>query len=208
MLDETKGSKASRTRERILDEAQKLILRNGFSGTAIDTIIENAHITKGGFFYHFDSKLDLAHALMDRYRKNDASLFSELMERARKLIDDPLQQMFVFINLFSELFAENMEDHPGCLSASFAYEDYQFNDEIRELNRENLANWREIFVGQLERICKRYPMAIETDIESVADMLVTNIQGGLVLAIVHNDMEIPMKQLEQYKNYLRLVFQE
>jgi len=207
MTGTKKGSKGSRTRDRILDVAEKLILRHGYSGTAIDDIIAQAHITKGGFFYHFDSKLELAHDLLDRYRERDADLFSDLMNRARTLVDDPLQQMLLFINLFAELFQENMEDHPGCLSASFAYEDSQFNDEIRQLNQQNLSTWRRIFEAQLERICEKYPMAIETDIESVADMLVTNIQGGLVLAIVHGKFDIPLQQLQQYRNYLQLLFE-
>jgi len=207
-MNDVTGTKGNKTRDRILDVAEKLILSHGYSGTAIDEIIEHAHITKGGFFYHFDSKLDLARALLDRYRERDAELFSGLMERARSLIDDPLQQMLVFINLFSELFAETLEEHPGCLSASFAYEDYQFNDEIRALNQQNLGKWREIFAEQLHRVAELYPMAIETDIETVADMLATNIQGGLVLAIVHGDHEIPIQQLRQYRNYLRLLFEQ
>jgi hypothetical protein len=125
--------------------------------------------------------------LLDRYRDRDAETFLDLMQRARVLIDDPLQQMLLFINLFAEVFTENMEDHPGCLSASFAYEDFQFTDEIRQLNQQNLRRWREIFTEQLERVNAQYPMTIETDIESVADLLVTNIQDGLVLAIVHGD---------------------
>ena len=42
-----------KTRNRILTVAEQLILQQGYSGTAIDQIIENASITKGGFFYHF-----------------------------------------------------------------------------------------------------------------------------------------------------------
>jgi AcrR family transcriptional regulator len=206
-MNDVTGSKGTKTRDRILDVAEKLILRHGYSGTAIDEIIEQAHITKGGFFYHFESKLDLARALLDRYRERDAELFSSLMGRARSLIEDPLQQMLLFINLFSELFAESLEEHPGCLSASFAYEDYQFNDDIRALNQQNLGKWREIFAEQLHRVAACYPMAIETDIETLADMLATNIQGGLVLAIVHGDHEIPLQQLRQYRNYLRLLFE-
>ena len=34
------------------------------------------------------------------------------------------------------------EAHPGCLAASFAYQDQLFNQEIRQLNAEGLLAWR------------------------------------------------------------------
>ena len=59
--------KAQETRNRILDVAQSLVLAKGFSGTSIDEIVADADITKGGFFYHFKGKNDLARELMRRY---------------------------------------------------------------------------------------------------------------------------------------------
>ena len=60
------GKKGSKTKEKILDMAQELILQKGFSGSSIDEIIEKSDITKGGFFYHFSGKNDLACSLMKR----------------------------------------------------------------------------------------------------------------------------------------------
>ena len=53
------------TRERILDAAEHLVIENGFAATSVDQVIRAAGTSKGAFFHHFDSKLDLARALTD-----------------------------------------------------------------------------------------------------------------------------------------------
>ena len=49
--------------------------------------------------------------------------------------------------LLSYLYAEDAQ--PGCLVASFTYENQQFKQEIRELMREGMLNWRALIVDQL-----------------------------------------------------------
>ena len=55
------------TRERILETAQTLVLKKGFSATSLDDIIKATGVTKGAFYHHFSSKGDLAQKLVERY---------------------------------------------------------------------------------------------------------------------------------------------
>lgn len=55
----------SLTRRRILDAARRLFLRQGFHGTSLEQIAEEAGFTKGAVFSNFDSKADLFLALLD-----------------------------------------------------------------------------------------------------------------------------------------------
>ncbi|MDH5731353.1 MAG: TetR/AcrR family transcriptional regulator, partial [Gammaproteobacteria bacterium] len=86
------GIKGSATQEKILNITQHMVLQKGFSGTSIDEIIDQAGITKGGFFYHFKGKSDLAMRLITRYFKQDDAFFQSLFDRADSLSEDPLQQ--------------------------------------------------------------------------------------------------------------------
>jgi len=54
------------TRERILVEAGKLFRRHGYDGVGIETIMEAAQLTRGGFYAHFKSKADLFAAVLAR----------------------------------------------------------------------------------------------------------------------------------------------
>ena len=70
-LDVPRSRDPERTRERILDCAQALILDHGFGATTVDAVTGRAGITKGAFFHHFPSKSDLGRALAHRYAELD-----------------------------------------------------------------------------------------------------------------------------------------
>lgn len=200
------GTKGEQTREHILATAESMILQRGYSGTSIEEIIGEAGITKGGFFYHFDGKNDLARSLMVRYLERDGRFFNDLSERAQALTEDPLQQFLLFLKLMAEQLEDMPGAHPGCLVASFTYEAQQFDNEIRRLNSEGVLSWRELFVMHLERIAAEYPMKIEQSVVELADLLTSVIEGGIVMSKVLDDAEMLPKQLLQYRSYIRLVF--
>ncbi len=200
------GAKGEQTREHILATAEGLILQRGYSGTSIEELIGAAGITKGGFFYHFDGKRDLAKSLIFRYLDNDVKFFAGLAERAQSLTEDPLQQLLIFLKLMAEAMADLPGTHPGCLVASFTYEAQQFDDEIRELNAEGVLSWRRMFREHFEKVLEKYPMKIEQPLDELADMLSSVIEGGIIMSKVLNDRSILPNQLLQFRNYIRLLF--
>jgi TetR/AcrR family transcriptional regulator, transcriptional repressor for nem operon len=54
-----------RTRNEILDAAFAEIYRHGFQGVSVDDIVAKTTVTKGAFYHHFPTKLDLGYALVD-----------------------------------------------------------------------------------------------------------------------------------------------
>lgn len=200
------GEKGRQTRERILATAESIILQRGFSGTSIEEIIKNTGITKGGFFYHFEGKDDLAKNLMLRYLDQDKKFFEGLSKRANELSDEPLQQLLIFLKLMAESLANLPDTHPGCLVASFTYEAQQFDNNIRELNTKGVLTWRSIFMDHLEKVLEKYPMKNERPLTELSDMLSSIIEGGIIMSKVLNDRHILPSQLLQYRNYIRLLF--
>lgn len=200
------GAKGEQTREHILSTAEGLILNQGYSGTSIEEIIGKAGITKGGFFYHFDGKNDLARKLILRYLEQDERFFTGLVDRSHELTEDPLQQLLIFLKLMAEAMADLPGTHPGCLVASFTYESHQFDDEVRKLNAEGLLSWRHMFLEQFEKVAEKYPMKIDRPLEELADMLTSVIEGGIVMSRCLDDRDILPNQLLHYRNYIRMVF--
>ena len=202
------GTKGARTREHVLATAESLILSRGYSGTSIDEIISRSGLTKGGFFYHFEGKADLARHLMLRYLDRDIAFFEELSGRARSLVEDPLQQYLLFLKLLAEAMDELPDTHPGCLIASFTYEAHQFDDDVKGLNAEGLLAWRKLFLGHLEEIAEKYPPKSDQPLADLADMLSSILEGGIIISKVLEDSSALSSQLLQYRNYVRLVFEE
>lgn len=201
-----KTQRGEHRREKILRVAETIILSKGFSATSIEDILEQAHITKGGFFYHFPGKGELARALVERYLEEDARLFAALASRAEGLTEDPLQQFLLFLNLLAETM-ENLEDvHPGCLVASFTYESQQVDDAVKALIAEGMLRWRIFFHQQLARAAARYPLRHEVSLDELADMLSSVIEGGIILSRVFNEKMTLVRQIRHYRNYVRLLF--
>ena len=200
------GEKAQNTKNRIMATAEKIILQKGFAGTSIDEIIANSHITKGGFFYHFKGKNELALALLQRYLDTDDVFFNDILNRARDLTEDPLQQMLIFLKLLAEAMADLPETHPGCLVAAFTYESQQFDDDVIQKNMEGILSWRKLFADQLIVIEHTYTPKFETNVDELADMLSGCMEGGIIVSRVLNDRQSLVKQILHYRDYIRLLY--
>ena len=199
-------TRANSSRERILGTAEAMILERGFAGTTIEDIIDKAAITKGGFFYHFEGKRQLARALVERYIEMDSRVFADLSERADALSEDPLQRILIFLNLFAEMVAGMTEVHPGCLVAAFTYETQQFDDDIRQLMEQGMLEWRAMIVARLEEVAAERPLKADVSIDALADMFSSTLEGGIILARVYGDNRALIEQVQAYRTYLRLLF--
>jgi len=206
MLDEARTPKRGDTRERLLAIAEEAVLAKGFAGTSIDELIVAAGITKSGFFYHFKDKAELAKALLLRYLEHDQQVLDDLFGRADELNEDPLHGFLVGLKLFAEMMANMTEVHPGCLAASFVYQDQLFNREVRELNAEGILRWRRRFRERLDLIAATYPPREGVDLDALADMAVTLIEGALILSRALRDPKIPAQQVILYRDFVRCVF--
>jgi TetR/AcrR family transcriptional regulator, transcriptional repressor for nem operon len=199
-------SKGEQTRERILDIAQDAVLHKGFAATSIDEIICEAGITKSGFFYHFKDKNDLAKSLLQRYLDQEWMVFDRLFTQADELSDDPLHGFLIFLKLFADLMSDLPNGHPGCLVASYVYQDHLFSREVREMTTEGHRIWRRRFRERLDRIAARYPARIEVNLDDLADLLSSVADGGIILSKSLGDPSLLPRQIMQYRNYLKLVF--
>ncbi len=181
MLENSSG-KTGNTRERLLELAESAVLAKGFAATSIEELIAAAGISKSGFFYHFKDRGELAKGLLLRYLRQDRELLDSIFRRGDDLNEDPLHGFLVGLKLFAEMLADLPRAHPGCLAASFAYQDQLFNAELRKLNADGMLAWRNRFRERLRAIAGRYPPRHEVDLDALADTAYTLVEGGLILA--------------------------
>jgi TetR/AcrR family transcriptional repressor of nem operon len=205
-MDATTPRRGGDTRERLLDAAEAAVLDKGFAATSIDELIVAVGITKSGFFYHFHDKGELAKALLVRYIARENDLFGDLFRRADELNEDPLHGFLVALKMMSELMSDLPSGHPGCLVASYCYQDRLFDKEIRELNAAALLGWRQRFRERLELIVARYSPLIPIDLDDLADMLSVVADGGIILSKVVKDKEALPRQIMLYRDFIRMVF--
>lgn len=200
------NTKTEGTRERILSVAESIILNHGFSGTSIEDIIKNAAITKGGFFYHFNGKKDLARALVERYLEQDNQIFDELFLAADQISADPLEQLLEFLRLFAAMLENLDETHPGCLVAGFTYESQQFDEDIRDLIKQGVLVWRKLIQIRLDRVVEKYTVNTGASVVAMADMFTSSVEGGIILSRIFMSNQALVEQVMLYREFLRLAF--
>jgi TetR/AcrR family transcriptional regulator, transcriptional repressor for nem operon len=182
------------------------VLHKGFALTSIDELIAAAGITKSGFFYHFRDKNDLAKALLERYLERDEVIFDDLFAQADALNEDPLHGFLVFLKLLADLMADLTSGHPGCLVASYCYQDRLFSSEIRQLAATGVRTWRARFRKRLDAIAERYPPRIDVNLDVMADMLSGVVDGGIILSKSLAQPKHLPEQIMMYRSFVRLVF--
>jgi AcrR family transcriptional regulator len=199
-------SRGQETRTRILDVAQESILAKGFDATSIEEIVAGADITRSGFFYHFPDKNALARALIERYLAEDRELLGGLFARANELSDDPLHAFLIGLKLLSETMADLPNGHPGCIVATVCYQERLFDAEVRELNRQSVLAWRRLFLAEIEKVAARYPPRDEVDLEELADMISSVIEGGIIVSKALREPRALARQILLQRSYIKLLF--
>ncbi len=194
------------TRERILETAHDMILRQGYAATSLDQILERTGVTKGAFFHHFKSKDELARALFERYIATENQVLDMTLRRAEKLTSDPLQQVLITLGLFEELFDALEAPHPGCLIASFLYQNELMTPETLAKSRDAFAVWRRELAAKLRIAAKTRPPRVAPDYDAIGDMLNVVVEGGMVTSKLFDDPKILAQQIRQLRSYIELLF--
>jgi TetR/AcrR family transcriptional repressor of nem operon len=193
---------APTTRRRILDVAQDLVLKRGFSATTVDAVIEGAGVSKGAFFHHFPSKGALGQSMLERYAAADAQVLESFMARAEAASDDPAEQVIHFVKAFEEASADLFSE-PGCLFVSFVYERMPESREAHEVIRGSIELWRNRLGAKLRTAMEQ--RSVSGDPESIADLMFTTFEGAFILARATNEPTDVGRQLGNYRHYLELL---
>ncbi|MEU3273585.1 TetR/AcrR family transcriptional regulator [Saccharomonospora sp. NPDC006951] len=97
------AGRRSDTRERIQRVALDLFVEQGYEKTSLREIAERLGVTKAALYYHFRTKDDIVHSLIEDL----ADSLGELIEWARSQADlDPLERREEILRRFSKLVTE------------------------------------------------------------------------------------------------------
>ena len=119
---------AIQSKERILAGAKELFLARGYAATTVDAICEKAELTKGSFYYFFDSKEDLGLAVLDWSLRRSAQM---LASGPHAGIVDPVERAFAFLEHLEKCSPELWSG--GCLLGSFSMELADTNSRVQQV---------------------------------------------------------------------------
>src|SRR6516162_9126905 len=152
---------STQTKERILAAAKELFLARGYAATTVDAICEKAELTKGSFYYFFDSKEDLGLAVLEWSIGQGMQM---LASGPYVRIVDPIEKAFAFLKHLEKRCPEIWSG--GCLLGSFSLELADTNSRMQQAVAGMLQAVADDFAEKLQPIAaqcagKQAPTASE-----------------------------------------------
>jgi AcrR family transcriptional regulator len=156
-------------RERILEAATRLFLRDGFRAVGVDTIIAEAGVAKMTLYAHFPSKDDLIVAYLERANRQ----FWAWLDGAGAAVDDPGRKLLATFDAVGKL-----ANSPQCLGCTFQGIAAEFPDPEHPGHRVALAH-KQAVRARLRALAEQAGLR-EPDV--LADQLLLLMDGAWVAA--------------------------
>lgn len=190
------------TRQRILDAAEHLVIENGFAATSVDRVLEAASTSKGAFFHHFSSKVDLGRALVERYAAGDIAQLESALD-AISVVSDPVERVLGFVGFFEDRADEIMSAQTSCLYVAVLTERELTVAGTTEPIVSAVVAWRECFAGLLREALADHAdhaaRAAQVDVDALADHLFVTFEGAFLLCRTTGDPSHMRRQLATYR---------
>src|SRR5262249_4391624 len=188
----------SRTRDKLLEAAQELMLAKGYVATSVDEVCQAAGLTKGSFFHYFPGKEDLGVAVAQRFSDRKRQAFEAAPFRR---LADPLDRVFGYVDFLIEMTSTPLAAG-GCLLGTFVQELSQTHPNIRAVCAACFEAALDDLERDLEQARARHAQAT-WDARSLAEHLFAVIQGAIILAKARQDARVMQESLGHFKRYLQ-----
>lgn len=172
--------RSAASRELILATAQELFHEYGYTATSLDRIVAGAGITKGSFYYHFESKEALAVEVIEWYRRQGAH---ELDYAGLEAMASPREALLVLLDRLVQR-GHRALGHTrvcGCFFGNFALELSASSEAVRGRVSEVLEGVR-IRIAALARSAQAAgELAPDRDCDGLASALLAIAEGAILL---------------------------
>jgi AcrR family transcriptional regulator len=158
------------TRRRIIDSAVDLFSENGYPATGLGDIIERAEMTKGAFYYHFDSKEALASTIIEEAGASLLRAFRSIGDSSPAL-ESMIHGVFVTV------------DHIGVDKvARIGTQLLRVFGGFNAAAARTYTGWRKEMIARARQVSAEGDLRTDTDPEVVAEVIVGALLGAELLS--------------------------
>ncbi|MCD6397887.1 MAG: TetR/AcrR family transcriptional regulator [Spirochaetaceae bacterium] len=168
-------------KQRIIDTATKLFIKQGAHNTSLADIAKELGISKGTLYYYYSSKSDLIFDVTDIYMKK---LSSKLLKWINGH-DNHKQPAEIISVVFKTMFKTTSR---GKLHIYLIYEAITHNEVLKKRIKKAYTKWQEMLEEGLGNILQD-----KKDPAIIAEIILTMITGG----VVHSALGIKMSPMNE-----------
>ena len=182
------------TRERILDSAQRLTQSRSFQGFSFQDIADEVGVRKASLYHHFDSKDDVAVAMLQRVEGWVSAQFKKVEGR------EPKERLEAYFDLFRQIHGKAERMCPG---GSFA----AVFDAVSSPVQASLHRFAKMHVDWLEEVVRdgveqgQFTIGDQRP-RDVAAQILASVQGALLTGRLSSDRHVLAVVAEGIRRYL------
>ena len=164
-------ARAEATRRKILDSAVDLFDELGYGETGLADVLQRAGVSKGAFYYHFDSKEAVAAAIIQDYRDRIRNMLGEKLDPSLPLMDQLIVASF---SSAAMIYSDKC--------ARIGNELMQGLTQISATATRVYAQWTAEFLDGFARGVQASGFAPKVDVGEVAEAAWTGVLGSHLLS--------------------------
>lgn len=191
------------TKSKLLDSALHVIRSKGYSATTVDDVCVSSGVTKGGFFYHFKGKEDLAVAAAGHFGAMAESLFAQAPYQS---IKDPLFRLLGYVDFRIAILKGGLPEFT-CLLGTMVQEAYETHPAIRAACDFQISKHAAEVTKDVIAAKEFYAPDAPWSAESLAFHTQAVIQGSFILAKAKGGPQVAVACLQHLHRYIELLFE-
>ncbi|MBQ8953264.1 MAG: TetR/AcrR family transcriptional regulator [Clostridia bacterium] len=187
-------------REQIIETAERLFYKKGYEQTSVQDILDELSLSKGGFYHHFESKLQVLEAICARQGERDRAAMEEALAANAGHAAAQLSALFDCCGLGRR---DRMDFAGLMIRVAYRGRSYQLREAMRRTLMENalpLMN-RVVAAGLEEKVFfTRFP----EEIGELILQLFANITDEIAMALADSRGDVApgeaLARLEAYRS--------
>jgi AcrR family transcriptional regulator len=167
---------APTTRDRILQAAYEMFYRNGFARVSVDAIAGRAGVTKRTVYYHFESKDQIAGAMMEVQHLHLMAQYRSWLGPSAVTAPDIVRSLFSRLKTWAE--------GPDWLGSGFS----RMTAELADLGGHPARRAADRHKAEVETwLAERFAKVGVVEGDTLAREIMVLIEGSMSLALIHGD---------------------
>jgi TetR/AcrR family transcriptional regulator, transcriptional repressor for nem operon len=190
-------TKGERTKQKIIEQVAPLFNAQGYFGTSLSDVLEVTGLPKGTIYRYFESKDELALAAFDFAYARIKEKFAKALRENKNTVQRLLAIVTEYSNLLDDPYL-----YGGCPILNTAVEGDDAHPVLLQRAREAMDEWRKMIHITVRNGKQRKEMKQVSE-DEVASILISSIEGAIVMAKLYNDKKHIRRTVEHLKNYVR-----
>ncbi|MES9854704.1 MAG: TetR/AcrR family transcriptional regulator [Candidatus Thiodiazotropha sp. L084R] len=173
------------TRERLLQTAFQEIHAHGFQGMRVDEVLRQSKLQKGAFYHHFNSKTELAYAVLEEQIK---PLLESIWIEPLEQIEDPTRDLPAMLAILGDRIPPSILKY-GCPLNNLAQEMAPLDSGFRDRISEVFDSWTEALADVFEQAKHKGFVDVNADSRAIASFTIAALEGCIGIFKIRQSTE-------------------